>query len=267
MERYTKTHPITATDIDMDYHINLSGVLNFIQDTIQCYMTKAGVAAFDVKSQGLLWVISEYDIKFDGERPLWNDDVTTTLWVSEMSPVRVYFEFMLVDNYGHEFAHGTATWTLIDKETRRPYSKNAELLGERFTIEPEMVFGKHSKNRLPAFDSEPVGSHNHQTSMPDVDFNKHISNRVYLTTALGCVPLEYQRTHKPASLYIRYAKESFLGDVLHATMYNCPIEDDNKQKHLFQITNGEGEEVSSVVITWDPFEKNHYAIKDHVSRI
>lgn len=267
MEQYIKTFPITASEIDMDYHINLSTVLTFIQDTIQCYMSRAHVGAFDIKENGLLWVIFEYDVKFKGERPLWNDDVTVTLWVSEMSPVRVYFDFRLSDNHGHEFACGTSTWTIIDESTRKPYSKNAELLGEKFIVHPEMVFGKHSKNRLPAFDNAVISAHDHKTSMPDVDFNSHISNRVSLSTALGCIDLEYERTHKPTSLYVKYAKESFLGDTLHAKAYKCPCDEENNEKYLIQIANDEGAEISSIVIGFEPFEKNHFAIKEHAARI
>jgi len=266
MNRYKKVYPITAADIDMDYHINLSAVLSYIQSTIQGFMTKAGVAAFDVKQLGLLWVISEYDIKFTGERPFWKDNVTTTLWMSDITPVRVYFEFRLTDDYGVEFACGTATWTLIDSETRKPYIHNIEFLGEKFTIDNEMVFGKHSKNRLPAFDDTVLTTHEYQTSMPDVDFNGHVCNRSYLFAALGCIPLEYERTHKPTALYIRYARESFIGDVLHAKSYKCACEEESKEKFLNQIVNDEGQEISSVVITWEPFEKNHLAIRNRIVR-
>ena len=56
----------------------------------------------------------------------------------------------------------------------------------------------------------------------DLDMNGHTNNRRYVSIALSCFGREFQTSHRPDTLNIRFLKESRLGDALTVASY--PIE-------------------------------------------
>lgn len=241
----------------MDYHITPSGVLLYIQDSVAAFLASYKLAAFDVKKDNILWVITDYNIRMTVEKPYWPNDVTVEMWVSEKTPLRCYFDFRLKDQGGNAFAIGTSCWSMIDATTHHPIPC-IDYLGEIEVI-PEMVFGKHSKAVFPAPESL-IDEYSYQTRMVDVDFNSHISNRAYLATALGGIDLDYERTHTPVRMYLKFMKETFLGDTLTCRRYACK---DSDSTFCYEIFNSADQEVCHIWIEWAEQELKPFEVIEH----
>lgn len=246
---------------DVDYHLTLSGVIQFVQDTVSRYLTSLHLGSFDVAEDGLGWVIFDYDIALDRELPYWPNDVSIDLWVSEWSAVRTYFDFRLFCD-GREFAKGSTCWTLIDAKERRAFLHGEEYINGRIKVVPELVFEKHRKVRIPAY-SEPCGSHVHACCSTDVDFNSHISNRAYLSAALSCESVDFLRSHTPQSLKIAYLHETHMGDELHCSCYKGA---DDEAAHIYILKNTADVEVCRIMVSWEPQEVQPSRVKEFLKR-
>ena len=93
----------------------------------------------------------------------------------------------------------------------------------------------------------------------NLDMNGHTNNRRYVAMALSCFDQEFQSSHRPDTLNIRFIKESRLGDTLTVASY--PIEELDSASgvaaFLGQITNAAGDEICRVISHWTPKEPAH----------
>jgi len=265
MEKLIKKYPISCSDIDMDYHVTLPAFLHYIQDCIQHFFAIYKMAAFDVDAIGKMWVITDYHIKLQHEKPYWGSEVEIQLWASEITPIRFYFDFRIVGSDGKEVGVGNSTWATIDAETFRP-SNSAELFAPVTQVN-ELVLGSHPKLIFPTA-TEAVAEYSYKTRMTDVDFNSHISNRVYLATALGGMPLDWERSHTPVSFYIRFIKQTHFDDTLTCSVYpvdkpSTALEDSEykRENYLHVLRNSLGEDVCKIWTCWEEQQVNHEAIR------
>ena len=258
--KITREYNITSKDMDMDYHITPSAVLLYIQDTVAAFLTMCNKAAFDVSYEDILWVITDYNIELSDSQPFWPETVKVDMWMSELTPLRAYFDCTLTDMEGREFGKATTCWSMIDANTHRPLVCSDHLKGVE--IIPRMVYGRHGKVALPA-PEEIVDSYSCHTMMPDVDFNSHISNRAYLTTALSGMDLNFERTHSAVRMYLKFVKETFLGDTLHCDRMSCKGSTDT---FFYRITNDAAEEVCRIWIQWTAHELEPHAINGRIRR-
>ena len=256
----TRKYSITSKDMDMDYHITPSAVLLYIQDTVAAFLTRCNKAAFDVSYENILWVITDYNIELSEQQPFWPEEVSVKMWMSELTPLRAYFDCRLTGTDGREFGKATTCWSMIDATTHKPVVCSDHL--KDVEIVPEMVYGRHGKAVNPAPEAI-LDRYSCHTIMPDVDFNSHISNRAYLTTALSGMDLGFERTHTAVRMYLKFVKETFLGDTLHCDRMSCK---DSADTFFYRITNDAAEEVCRIWIQWASHEEEPHAINGRIVR-
>ena len=86
--KYSTTYPITASQMDGNYRLTVDGILSYHENTVARYLTSLGLAAFDMQKQDKTWIISEINVEMPGVPAIWTEDVTFTVWISEMSSLR-----------------------------------------------------------------------------------------------------------------------------------------------------------------------------------
>lgn len=245
MKSFSKTFSMTVNDMDVNYRITPSAVLLFAQEAIALFMEEKKVAPRHIAKDNMLWVISDFQVKIVNGKPCWPSDITAEVWASERMSVRFYFDFRLKDGEGKVFAEGSSAWAVLNTESRRP-AMDYDRLGV-FDIVPDLVFGKHFKPILPATSGK-LDSISYRTMTTDVDFNGHVSNRVYLSAAMGGFPLDYVKAHSFEQMTIKFERETFLGDGLHCHRYACEGKDDN---YITAIRNDAGENVCHIWTSWE----------------
>ena len=248
MKRFEKEYRITADNMDMDYHVTPNALLIYLQDTIATFLASRHLAAFDVIDDDLLWVITDFKVDVDPVRPLWPSAVKVQLWTSELTSIKAYFDFRMMDEDGRDFCHGSSCWAIIDSLTRKPCIRTEEYLCSRLEVDPEFTLGNHGKIVFPT-SGDTEASYDYKTMMPDVDFNGHVSNRQYTLAAMACEDLEFERTHTPVSIRVKYSRETMLGDTIHCRMALSEVD---PAEHVYFLTNDAGAETCRILVRWAP---------------
>ncbi len=219
MNKYTQKYYITNDAMDINYRLKPISVIMYFEDCVARYMTLKNLAAFDIVGEHLYWVVSDFNLKFEKELPFWSEPIEITVWVSEISKLKVYVDFELKHN-GEIFVKGDSCWFILNSETKRPVS--TDFIVNRFEVCEKRVFGEHTKFKLHE-QKELVTTIKHATNISDLDFNYHVNNKSYLIMAETTAPEEFKNTHTLNMLKVKFCKESFLGDVLECSAYRTDV--------------------------------------------
>ena len=253
MSVYKQKYTIVASEMDFTYHVSPQAILLYFQDTFARYLTSKHVAAFDVIKQNLIWVITEFDLNFSKERPLWADDITVEMEFTEISSIRMYVDFRLLNKDGEEFAHGTSSWVMIDSVTKRPFAAKEMVVNagvESSGAARTKIAGAKSSDKV-FFKAE-----NHQVNVTDLDFNGHMCNRSYVVIAMGTAPIEFIKSTSLSRMHIKFVREAFFGDLLTCNIYKAG---DAEDIYWHNFVNKEGKEVCSIYSEW---KRNEGEVKD-----
>lgn len=243
--KYTSVYPITASQIDADYRLTVDGILAFYENTVARYFTTLNLAAFDLQKCDMTWVISEINLELPAPPSMWSEDIEIELWVSEMSSLRVWTDFVAREVHsGAVAARGNSCWSVISMSQRRPVSCEGFIpAGE---LRPELVAGPHRKRASVKIADTPSDTIEHRVNLIDLDFNGHTNNRRYVQLALSCFDTAFLGGHRPVSLGIRFIRESRFGEGLVCKTYPS----DGEMAFVGIICNGSGEELCRVSSRW-----------------
>ena len=242
MENFQMTYTILASDMDTSYHITPNAIMTYFQDCFARFLSSRRVAAFDIVKQNLIWVISELELKFKRERPLWSSDITVKVNFKAITSIRMYVDYSICADNGEAFAEGTSTWVIINQETKRPFSPK-ELLMEAgivasSTLEHrELPYDNSSKQYLRQVE--------HCVNVTDLDFNGHVCNRTYMSISMATLPIEFSQTYIPDYIHIKFVRESFFGETLQ-----CRISKGHDLEYWFDIVNEKGKEICDIYTNW-----------------
>jgi len=243
--KYSTRYSITAAQINAQYRLTLDGLLTFHENTIARYLTTLNLAAFDVQKEDKTWVISEINLEMPEPPTMWSEDVELTVWVSEMSSLRVWFDFTAREVHsGKVTARGNSCWSLISMSERKLISCEG-VIPERELVS-ELSAGPHRKRSVMKFHGAPADTHLHTINLIDLDFNGHTNNRRYVQMALVCFPPEFLSAHRPDFLNIRFIKESRLGEAVRSETHPT----DDPATFVGQIISGNGQELCRVSSHW-----------------
>ena len=248
--QYTHRYSLTAADMDTRYRMTPGAVLLYYQDCWARSMACLHLAAFDVVKMNRLWVITEFNARFEKETALWSDDIEVTVWNSEVSALRLYADFRVRRTDGIEVAHGYGCWTLLDTQAHRLAPLEPFL--PQIPVLPEITAENHKKRRFPS-DGTPLQQIEHRVNPINLDFNGHVNNRTYLSIAMQSADEAFMDQHAIRSLAIHWLKETFLGDTLLCRLTLLPNEDDETvYRYLNTISRNDGETAAQVYSEWVP---------------
>ena len=244
MKAYQQKYTVLASDMDITYHITPNATLLYFQDCFARFLTKHHLAAFDIIKQNKIWVITEYDVDFVNEKPLWSEDIVVELWFTEISSVRIYVDFRMVNNKGEVFAKGTSCWVIIDSVTKRPFAAK-EMLNDSGITDCDMkrtaIMEQCSSEKQ--FHKEVQ----HQVNVTDLDFNGHVCNRSYLSIAMATAPIEFIKTATPTRFNIKFVREAFNGELLTCNVYRAA---GSNNVYWHKIVNSAGKDICIVYSEW-----------------
>lgn len=242
---FTRRYTITTAEMDAHYRLTVDGLLTFHETTIATYLTTLYLAAFDLHKVDKAWVLSEINLELPEPPTMWSEDVEMTVWVSEMSPMRVWFDFTAMEAHtGKLVARGNSGWALVSMSERKLLS--CEGLIPEGEVYRELAAGPHRKRTVMKYKPEPDSTLQHTINRIDLDFNGHTNNRRYIQMALVCFDDAFLETNRPAFLNIRFGKESRMGD----SIANYTHSTDDPSVFVGRIINGRGEEICRVSSRW-----------------
>lgn len=243
--KYSHTYTATAKDITPSYTLTPDALLMYFQDCFARLMTIHHLAAFDIVKQRRMWVITEVLIDISPAVTFWSEDFTVELWVSELTSLRIYCDFRIVGKNGEQLiATGTSQWNILNLDTKR--LETTDFLASRLTVVPELMVDNHKKVRFPKSQSCDMELE-HRATRLDLDFNRHVSNRSYVSIALLTMPAEVAATHALSSLTVHWLRETYLDELI-----TCRMARTGDGGFLHTLTNGEGVTVCELMSRWQP---------------
>ena len=231
MSKIQREYKVTNALMGADFRLTAVGAQILMQDCFAALMAKYHVAAFDLRSRSLMWIISEFCMEFDGQMPFWGDTVTVELWMSGKPSIKVHVDYRL-SHAGKVFCSGDSVWAILEIESRKPVN-SSEVLSE---IQPTMeaVLGSHH-HHLDKLCNERY-SICHRINLSDTDFNSHVTNTTYMKVAVNAMPAGYIGNHRLAAMNMRFLHESFIDQTLTCRVYDTGV----SGSWFYDITDEEG---------------------------
>ena len=243
MKRYTKKYNVILDNMDLfEYRLRPISAIMYLQDAFARYTATKSMAAYDLFAKNLYWVVAEINMEFLDVLPYWSEEIEVNVWFSEVSKLKIYVDYELKHD-NKPFAKGSSLWFLISRENLRPVK--ADEVAEKFEICSDMAFGEHKKFILPQA-TEVYRKIEHINNLSDIDFNKHVNNKSYINIAEMTAPDEFKISHRLKHLYIRFNKETFLGDVL-----TCATNRTENQNQFTHIIEKDGVSVCDIATVWE----------------
>jgi len=218
MDKYRHNYNVILDNMNLEeYRLRPISAIMYLQDAFARYCATKKMAAYDLFPQNLYWIVSEFNIEFTNKSPFWSEEITTEIWISEITKLKIYTDFKLYYK-GKVFAQGYACWFILNQITKRP--SKTDIITEKFNIVPEFVIGEHKKFVVGDL-GEKINEIIHKNNLSDLDFNNHVNNKSYINIAETSLTIEFKKTHQLKTLNIRFNKESFLDDILVCTTYKA----------------------------------------------
>ncbi|MBQ9245274.1 hypothetical protein IJ182_03295 [bacterium] len=211
MNKYSHKYNVILDNMDLnEYRLRPIAAIMYIQDSFARYCATKKMAAYDLFAYNLFWIVSEFNINFTNDLPFWSEEITTEIWISEITKLKIYTDFRLYYN-NKVFAQGNGCWFILDSETKRP--QKTDIILQHFDICPEFAIGEHKKFFLENIQDK-LSEITHKNNLSDLDFNNHVNNKSYVNVAEAAAPIEFKKSHTLKSLNIKFNKETFLDDIL-----------------------------------------------------
>lgn len=242
-EKFCRKYSLMFGDMDINYHMTKMAVARYFQETFARYCAKHNLAAFDVLKDGIIWVVSDLRVEILDRLPLWSEEFTVEVWISEITKMRTYIDFR-INCQGVVVAHGDSCFYLLDENSRRPI-KSSEIVSA-FGVTDEKVFGEHEKQSY-EISGEKIAERVHEVTVRDLDFNYHVNNLSYIGISFETAPTEFLNNNEVTSYSIKFLQETHLGDRLGCELY----QDENKIiSRIYNIENN-----SDVCLAWAKYKE------------
>ncbi len=188
-------------------------VLSYFQDTIARFLSEARVSAIDLLPEGRTWMILEFHGSLAEEMPSWPGIVQVEVFLSEITALKVYVDYIIRNVRGDIFARGTSMWVMIDFHTRKPvpYSEVKRFMD---LYDPCNHLFHSRYNFLKDGESESIAVTEHRVTRLETDFNGHMNNRDYLRLALSVIDPAATAGRNIREIHIKFLQECHAGNML-----------------------------------------------------
>lgn len=245
--KYTHRYNITSADIYKDYRISAHAVLLYFQESFARYMACLRLGAFDLVKEHKMWVITEMSADMMPVDTFWGDDIDVTIWVSEISTLRVYADYYIVNvRTGERVVTGSSSWSLMNADTR--HLEPTDTVAKIITVVPEMMTETHRKMRFPK-EGELLTQIAHKVNRTDLDFNQHVNNRSYLKIAMLTTTDRFIAQNRTLKMIIHWQLETYLGETL-----TCSLLQVADSTYLHRLTKDDGAVTAEIYSTWQPLD-------------
>ncbi len=241
-EKFLRKYSLMFGDMDVNYHMTKMAVAKYFQETFARFCAKHNLAAFDVLKDGIIWVVSDLHVEITDRLPMWSEELSVSVWISEVTKMRTYIDFE-IKCHEKTVAIGESCFYLLDEKTRRPI-KSSDIVSV-FGVTEEKVFGEHLKQTY-EIQGEKIAEKIHEVTVRDLDFNFHVNNLSYIGISFETAPTDFLEHNEVSSYSIKFLKETHLGDKLGCELY-C-----DKDKIISRIYDVENK--ADVCLAWAKYK-------------
>lgn len=203
---YSFESRIRYSEVDKEGRLTLEELLDYFQDCSTFHSEDIGIGTKYLKEQGLVWVLSSWQIVAE-QYPKLGERVTIGTFPYAFKGYFGYRNFFMQNEKGERIAYANSLWTLLDIKEMIP-SRITPLMEEKYVLEDklDMEYAPR-KIALPAEMEEKEEIH---VKKHHLDTNNHVNNGQYVRMAMELLP----ENVKIRQLRAEYKKQALLEDVI-----------------------------------------------------
>ncbi len=227
------TKKVLFSEVDAKLNMNMSGLINSMQDCINKQTEEIDRGSAFLKSHNRAWFTVSWNIEVK-RLPKLSEEITVKTWAYGFSVVTGERNVIITDTDGNDIVCADSHWGYMDVESQRPAKITDEdvegyVMGERYPMEKVS-----RKIKLPeSFDYvEDVW-----VRKEDLDFNNHMSNGRYIINAYEYVP-----EGKVKRISIDYKKQCKYKDKL------CVFTNHTDNEYIIKFTGKDDGDDRAVVL-------------------
>jgi len=215
---YTYTSRIRYSELDQSGRLSLFSLINYFQDCSTFHSEDIGLGIQYLIDQGLVWVMSAWQIVVE-RFPVLGEDVVIGTSPYGFGSVLGYRNFLLTTAAGEQLACANSIYTLLDLAKGRPTRPTPEMHSGYVLSEKLPMDYADRKISVPAGGLllAPI-----EVKPFHLDTNMHVNNGQYINIAVSLLA-EQQADDKKSMGNIRqmraeYKKAAVLGDIMHPSL-------------------------------------------------
>ncbi len=183
-------------------------LFNYFQNTAWSHYNRVDRIRGPFLSKNQIWAMTRVEMQFN--RPAkWQEIVEVETWSRGLEKMTAFRDFIIRDAANDIIAAGTATWVVIDIETKR--IQRLTEIAEKWPSKPE-VFSIHKNADRVDPPLAPEFGEPFRIKYSDMDLNHHVNSSRYIQWMLDSLGREFLEEHEVSKAEINYIDEAIPGE-------------------------------------------------------
>ncbi len=236
-------------ELDHEGHLSFLALCRLLQEAAGRHTAGLRLASYDLREQGLTWILSRMHVRVLSPRPLprWRDLVSVYTWRATIEKLFAVRDFRMEDENGEVLAIATTHWPLLNIERRRLVPIPSAIADNHPRDAARALPTRFAKIETP----QRVDHKRHFSAGHfDLDDNGHVNNIAYIRWALEALPQGIWQLSRLVELEVLFRNEIHCGDALEVH-----VEERSEQKgtrFVHQLVGRDETSIAELVTTWQP---------------
>ncbi|WP_022768049.1 MULTISPECIES: acyl-[acyl-carrier-protein] thioesterase [unclassified Butyrivibrio] len=236
---YSFNSRIRYSETDTNAELTIESLINYFQDC-STFQTQDGPASMEyLKSNGLAWVLSSWQIEIN-RLPKLCEEVTIGTVPYEIKGYFGLRNFFMDTREGERLAIANSEWILFNFEKGIPAKVTPEII-EAYPVEERLDMEYLPRKIVIPRDITPVAADEIVVREHHLDTNNHVNNGQYVRMALGRLDNESINIKR---IRAEYRKQARLGDILYPDVYKS-LQNGN-MSYTINLKDADGHSVCKV---------------------
>ncbi len=236
----TEHFKLNSVQVDFKKQIRINSLTHILQEAAGIHAEHLGFGYENMRSKGLVWMLSRMLIRIN-EYPRWEDDVSITTWPKGLNRLFYMRDYKVTDSSGKELAVATSYWLLINLKSRRPkiYDEHRAVM-ER--MKDHHAMEEPVENLREAVPDEVF---RHKTKYSEFDMNEHVNSNRYAEWIMDTFSPGWHKNNN-----VRHIQLSYLNEIKFNEEITINKEHISESEHLFEGIKSDGKSCFRARVVW-----------------
>ena len=217
-------------------------LFDYFQDIAWCHYSRVEAALGKFLTGSEIWAMTRVEVYLD--RPaMWKEEVELETWSRGIEKLTAYRDFFIRDMQGGQIGAGTATWVVLDLETKK--IQRLESISAKWPSQTGKSSVNKNADKVPS-PANAAYSEGFKVNYSDMDVNQHVNSGRYIQWMIDDFGREFLEKHALAHIKVNFAEEAMPGDGLIAGR----LDKGNGLWSAHIIREGSSKEVCRAEIQW-----------------
>ncbi len=203
---YSFDSRVRYSEVDSQGSITLPSIIDYFQDCSSFQSEELGVGIDYLMQQGLIWVLSSWQIEVK-RYPQMGEKVVVSTWPYGFKGFFGYRNFTMEAEDKTLLAYANSVWTLLDLKKGRP-TRLPGKMQEVYQLSPQLPMECESRKvpfpkQMEAREPFPVHKYH-------IDTNQHVNNGKYISMAQEYLPVGFET----GKMRAEYRKAAVYNDIV-----------------------------------------------------